>query len=389
MDFSLSEEQSILKDTVRRFLRESYSFEERNRHLRSGTGRDDGLWNNLAELGLVGAPFSEVLGGFGGGAVEAMIVMEALGEALVTEPWLESVLMCGRLLEAANTPASRDTLNHLIESGSRFALAHWEPNARHCLASVSTTAHPVSNGWRLDGFKGLCVGTSHASYLIVSARTDGGERDEHGISLFLVKPDTPGLAMHNLTMIDDRQCADITLEGVELPRDALLCSVDQGYAALLHAHEAATAGLCSEAVGIIRRMLDDTVEYTRQRRQFCQSLSQFQVIQHRLVDMFIEAELAASAAQLATLRLSAPAAEKARAISAAKIVVNDALRFVGQNAVQLHGAMGLTDELAISHYFRRATAIEQQLGSSDHHVARYASLTKPAADAVREMNRAA
>lgn len=377
MDFDLGEEQSILKDTLRRYLKDHYGFEQRRRALRAEPDAQD-LWPGLAELGLLGAPFALERGGYGGGAVEAMVVMEALGEALVCDAWNESVLLCGRLLEGIGTPSAAALLSGLIAGTHRLALAHWESGARRDLSAVSTRAVSEGEGWRLNGAKSLSIGAPHASHLLVTARTATAPRDEHGLSLFCVPANTPGLTLRPLRMIDDRACADIVFDEVQLPASALLGPPDQAFPALADAHEAYCAALCAEALGVLSRLYEDTVEYTAQRRQFGQPLSRFQVLQHRLVDMRIQLELACAASLHATLHLARPPAERRRALGAAAIVVVEALRFVGENAVQLHGAMGLTDELAVSHYFRRATVLIEQLGGRDHLLAEQAKALRAA-----------
>lgn len=378
MDFELTEEQSILKDTLRRYLQDQHDFEARGHTLRDPVCAR-ALWDGLAEMGLTGAPFAEEVGGFGGGPVEAMIVQEALGEALVCAPWSETVILCGRLLEAIATPASFQLLADLVSGQARPALAHWEPQARNCLHHVATTATAESQGWRLDGGKALAIGAQDASHLLVTARTSGAVRDAAGISLFCLPIDAPGLDLAPVRMIDDRTACDVTLAGVLVPDTGLLGVRDAVAPALEQADEDLRAGLLAQGAGIARRMYEDTVEYTRQRHQFGQPLARFQALQHRLVDMLMQVEMAQSASHLAALSLTAPPAERRAAIEAATIVTHEALRFVGENAVQLHGAMGLTDELAVSHYFRRATALIQQLGSHDHAVSTYARTLKAAA----------
>ncbi|MBH0112041.1 acyl-CoA dehydrogenase family protein [Novosphingobium sp. YJ-S2-02] len=360
MNFELSEEQSILKDTLERYLADHYDFDTRCRALRGCAGPT--LWPGLVEMGLTGAPFPLETGGHGGGPVEAMIVMEALGAALACEPWNEAIVLCGSLLAELG---AQEHLAPLIEGSKRHALAHAESGSSCGHANVGCTAMPTRDGWQLDGTKALSIGAGEADTLLVSARTDGSAGDEAGISLFALPRATVGVTLHPMRMIDDRACCDIELAAVRAPASALVGPAGMAYPALERAHEAWLAALCSEAVGVVGRLHQDTVAYTRQRRQFGQPLSNFQVIQHRLVDMLMQVELATSACHLATLSLDKPQPARRQALTAAALVTGEALRFVGESAVQLHGAMGLTDELAISHLFRRATAIIQQLGSID------------------------
>ncbi|UVO51595.1 acyl-CoA dehydrogenase [Sphingomonas sp. SUN019] len=361
MDFSLSDEQAMLRDSVTRYLAD-HPFDPKRK-------RDDvAMWRDFAvRLGILGAALPESAGGFGGGAVETMIVMEALGEALVTAPYLETVVIAGGLLKRLPGERAASLLAKIVNGEATVALAAFEAGGRHALEAVTTTAAADGNGWVLNGTKAVIVGAPAADHLLITART------ADGLSLFLADRDATGLTRHDYRLIDDRPAADVTLHNVR----AVLLGDDGGALPLLEqVRDEAIAALCAEAAGVMKRMLADTVAYTKERKQFGQPLSSFQALQHRMVDMFMAVEQATSAAYLATLNLNVDATTRTRAIAAAKATVSDGIRFVGQNAVQLHGAMGMTDELAVGHYFKRATVIEQQFGAADHHIKRYVALAQ-------------
>lgn len=377
MNFTLSDEQKMLRDTISRYLAESDPLDARLKRRPTTPTEDASLWRALAhDLGILGASFPESAGGLGGGAVETMVIMEALGEALATTPYLSSVVLAGGVLRRTGGDA---LLEGIAGGDVRIALAALEADSRYAYHAVATTAVRDGEGWRITGTKAVVLGAPDADHLIVSARTAGNVRDVRGISLLLVPRDAAGVTRHDYRLIDATPAADIVLADVVLPADALLGDEGDALPLLERVADEGIAALCAEAAGVMRRMLDDTVAYTKERKQFGQTLASFQVLQHRMVDMFMHVEQAQSAAYLATLNLDADAATRGRAVSAAKAVVADGVRFVGQNAVQLHGAMGMTDELAVGHYFKRATAIEQQFGSADHHLARYAALGRAAA----------
>lgn len=378
MNFTLSEEQVMLQDAVTRFLREKYSFEDRRRLIAKASSAPS-VWEGIASLGILGAALPEKLGGLGGGPVETMIIMEALGQALVVEPYLETTVIGGGLLKRAGGDRARQLLAALAAGEAKFAFAASEPTSRYALEDVSTTARRVGDGWLLDGAKSVVDAAPVATHLIVTARTSGQRRDQAGVSLFVVDKAVEGLTAHEYRLIDGRSAADIQLDGVRLPASALVGVEGKSLPLIEQVRDEAIAAVCSEAVGGMRRMLQDTIEYTKQRRQFGQPLASFQVLQHRMVDMYMALEQAVSAVYLVTLKLDADPVARASAASAAKATIAEAARFIGQSAVQLHGGMGMTDELAVGHYFKRATVIESQFGSRDFHLARYAALSRRAA----------
>jgi alkylation response protein AidB-like acyl-CoA dehydrogenase len=378
MDFSFTDEQELLRGTVGKFLAERYDLEKSRAAAKTGAGWQPNIWRAFADdLGILGATLPESVGGLGGGAVELMIITEALGHALVIEPFVETVVLAGGLLQRAGGARAEQLLSRIALGDAVVAVAAEEPASAGTWHDVSTTARRDGSHWVLDGTKIAVSSAPIATHLLVTARTSGAQRDTTGLSLFLLDFDAaaPGLGVESLRTIDDRQAADLTLDGVRLPADALLGDEGQAWPALERTLDEATAAIVSEAVGCLRRVLADTVDYTKQRQQFGQPISSFQVLQHRMVDMYLEVEQAVAAQYLAMMKLDAEPAERARAVSAAKATVARAARFVGQSAVQTHGAMGMTEELALGHYFKRLTAIEYQFGSRDRHLARYAGLT--------------
>lgn len=382
MNFDFTEEQNLLRSTLQVFLRDHYTFEARRAAIESDSGWRRDVWRALGkDLGLLSVTLPERVGGFGGGAVETMIVMEELGSALVVEPFLETCVMASGVLTRVGGPVA-DALIADIATGDAVVACAWLENGtgyrlggNGCrLSNVATRARRLADGgWRLDGRKTVVMAAPWASKLLVSARTSGAAGDAQGISLFLVDKAAPGVATVDYATIDGRRASDITFDNVELPADALLGNDGHALPLLEQVGDEAIAAICAEAVGVLKKMHADTADYMRQRRQFGQPLASFQALQHRMVDMYLQLEMASSSMYLASLSLGQTAPERARAASAAKVTVAKACRFIGQNAVQLHGAMGMTDELPLSHYFKRTTALEHEFGSIDFHLARHAA----------------
>ncbi|HMS19711.1 acyl-CoA dehydrogenase family protein [uncultured Sphingorhabdus sp.] len=375
MNFELSEDQHMLQNMLRQFLAQRYGFADRVAASRSDLGYRPEIWSALTgELGLLGATISQEQGGLGGGAVEQMIIMEELGRALVLEPVAETLFHGAWLFEkAGGTPAS--LLADVAEGKVRLALAIGEPQMRYDFVDIAATAERSASGWRLNGQKSVVIAAPWADQLIVAARTSGRAGDAAAISLFLLPTDAAGVSMHPYPTIDGRRAADIILADVDASQEAMIGGEGQGLELLEELRDRAVAAQAAEASGLLDKLLQDTVAYTQQRQQFGQPIASFQVLQHRMVDMYMHVELTRAAALLATLRLDAPADERARAASSAKATVAEACRFVGQNAVQLHGGMGMTDELPIGHYFKRATQIEGEFGTADWHLSRRARLS--------------
>ncbi|MEU4315431.1 acyl-CoA dehydrogenase family protein [Nocardia sp. NPDC024068] len=379
MDFTFTDEQQMLRDAVAGFLAARYDLENSRSAVKTGAGWQPEIWRGLAELDVLGLTLPETAGGSGGGPVEGMIIAEELGRALVVEPYLDTVVVGGGLLRRSGGEGAQALLSRITEGAARIAFAALEPGSGEVRHDVSVTARRDGADWVLDGAKIVVTSLPIATHLIISARTSGERRDHDGISLFLLEfdPSAPpaGVEVHRYRTIDDRVAADLTLTGFRVPADALLGAEGRAWPVIDATVDDAIAAVASEAVGLMRKVLDDTVEYTKQRQQFGVSISSFQALQHRMVDMLIELEQSVAAAYLAAYALEAEPAERARAISAAKVTIGRATRLIGQESVQLHGAMGMTEELAIGHYFKRLTAIEYEFGSSSDHLARYIALT--------------
>ena len=350
MNFDYNEEQQLLADSVRRYLAKSYDFESR-KNIVSGKGWSAEAWAQFAEMGLTGLPVSAEHGGFGGGAVDLMGVMEAFGEALVVEPYLPLVLAVRLLKHSELLPA-------VVEGKTKLALAHSEKGARFSLDAVKTRASKKGAGWVLDGDKAAVIGAPVADRLVVSAR------DDEGSGIFLV--DIGSVSLQAYRTMDERLAADVALRGAEAER------LDGGRKELEAVIDFGTALVCAEAVGAMKFACDTTLEYLKTRKQFGVPIGTFQALQHRMVDMFISVEQARSMACLACSR--ADGGGDPRAISAAKIKIADAARHVSQEAVQLHGGMGMSEELKVSHAFRRLTVLAREFGDADHHLARFAAL---------------
>lgn len=380
MDFTLSDEQEMLRDGLTRFLATRYDLDKSRAAAKTGPGWQPEVWRAFAtELGILGATLPESVGGMGGGPVEMMVIAEALGHALVIEPYVDTVVVAGGLLRRAGTPAAQSVLARIADGTAVAALAATEPGSGDRWHHVETTAVRDGDEWVLTGAKTVAVTAPLATHLLVTARTAGDTDDPDGISLFLVE-DPNGrtdIEMHAYRTVDDRRAADLVLHGLRLPAAALLGEAGAAWPSLELARDEGAAAVCAEAVGCMRKVLADTVEYCKQRQQFGQPIGRFQVLQHRMVDMHMEVEQAVAAMYLAVLNLDAEPARRRRAVSAAKATVGRAARFVGQNAVQLHGAMGMTEELAVGHYFKRLTALQYEFGSTDAHIARYAQLSLP------------
>jgi pimeloyl-CoA dehydrogenase small subunit len=374
MDFDLTEEQRLLQDSVGRLLADRYTFEKRKAYLAEPDGWSREAWAQYAELGLLGLPFPEEHGGFGGGGIEVMLVMEALGRALALEPYLATVVLAGTALRLAGSGAQQAALVPQIAEGKlRLAFAHGEPQARYDLPDVLTTARQKGTGWVLDGAKGVVSHSDGADKLVVSARTAGERNDTAGITLFLVDGNAGGVARRSYTLRDGTRAAEIALSGVEVGADAVLGKVGGGFPVIERVAEAGIAAMAAEAVGAMETMHAMTLEYLKTRQQFGRPIGDNQALQHRATEMYVALEQGRSMAMLAAMMVEEPdAAERARNLSMVKVSVGQAARFVSQNAVQLHGGIGMTEEYAIGHYFRRCMVIEHTFGDTAHHLSRLA-----------------
>jgi pimeloyl-CoA dehydrogenase small subunit len=372
MDFDLSDEQRLLKDQVTGLIEKEYAFEQRKAYAREPLGYSQARWAQFAELGLLALPFAEVQGGIGGTPVETMIVMEAFGRGLVLEPYLATVVLGGGLLRFAGSAAQVDAMVPAIAGGTlRLAFAHTERQSRYDVADIAVTAKPEpGGGFVLSGQKGIVLHGDSADRLIVSARSAGGQRERDGISLFLVDPKADGVAVQGYPTIDGLRAAEIALRDVRLGPDALLGPRDHALPLIERAVDLAIAALAAEAVGAMSVMHELTVEYLKTRKQFGVAIGSFQALQHRAVDMLVALEQARSMAMLATMMAEAlDTAERRRSIAAAKVQIGLSGRFVGQQAIQLHGGIGMTDEYKVGSYFKRVTMIDTLFGDADHHLA--------------------
>ena len=375
MNFDYSEEQQLLANSVQQFFSKDYTFEARKEIIESDQGYSDQVWTTFAEMGLLGLPFAEDFGGFGGNAVDLMSVMEAFGDGLIVEPYVASVGLGGQFIARGGSDAQKqEILSALIEGKCKLAFAQTERDARYDLVHVGCQAKKSGNGYALDGEKCVVLHAPCADKLIVSARTSGSTTDADGISLFVVDSNAPGVTLKSYRTIDNLRAADVSLAGTVVADDALIGPEGQALPLIEEVVDYATALLCAEAVGAMKFANDTTLEYLKTRKQFGVPIGSFQALQHRMVDMTIVHEQAKSMACLACVKAdSADAEERRRTISAAKIHIADSCRQVSQEAVQLHGGMGMTEELKVSHTFRRLTMIAQTFGDADHHLERFAA----------------
>ena len=376
MDFSFSEEQTLLQDSIARFIQNDYPFASRQLVIKDEIGYSAGNWQTFAELGWLGVPFSEDDGGFGGQAIESMIMWEQFGRGLLVEPFLATVVLAGGAIKIGGSKSQKAAiLPGIIDGSTQAALAYAEPQGRFNLADLTTTAVKAGDGYVLNGYKAVVLNGPAADFLVVSARSSGTQRDAEGVSLFVVPADAEGLSRRDYPTVDAFRASEVTLDNVKVAHDALLGDEGAGLPVLQQAVDEGTLAIGSEAVGCMEVLYKDTVEYCKTREQFGQPIGKFQVLQHRMVDMFMEHEQAKSLMFMAAMRLDEGYnSEAQKAVSAFKVQVGKSGRFVGQNAVQLHGGMGMTDELNIGHYFKRLTMIDTLFGNVDFHLKRFGSL---------------
>jgi alkylation response protein AidB-like acyl-CoA dehydrogenase len=373
MNFDFTPQQVQFRETISRYLKSNHSFEQRRRFVTDDASSLQ-LWKTLATIGVQGATFSESVGGSGGNAIESLVVMEEFGRALVAQPYVTTVVMAGSALRSASTPVSEDICRAIVYGDAIVAIAYAEPQSRYELFNIRTTARRQGSHWILRGHKALVLHAPQSTHMIVATRTEGQPTDLSGISLFAVASGSAGIRRQDYMTVDGFQAAEIYFNDVAVEDIAMIGFENGGGPLLERMVDEAIVATCAEACGVMREMLDRTIEYTRQRKQFGQALSSFQALQHRMVDMLIATEKAVSLTCMATIKSSDDAA-RSRAASAAKVQIAKSCRFVGQNAVQLHGGMGVVDEFAIGNYFKRATMLETAFGSLDHHLSRYAKLT--------------
>ena len=376
MDFSLNEEQQLLKDSVDRFIRENYDLADRRKLVASADGFSRDHWRTMAELGWLGAALPEDYGGIGGGPVETMVIMEGFGRGLVVEPYFASVVLGGNLILSGATDTLKSAiLPKLADGRLLLAFAFAERQARYDLFDVETGARKHGAGYRLNGHKGVVLDGAAADKIILSARTAGSRRDKAGLTLFAVDGDAKGVSRRRYRTIDGLRAAEVTFENVDVPADAVIGPVDGAMPLIDDVARRGIAALAAEAVGIMDRMQSLTNEYLKTRQQFGRPLGKFQALQHRMVDILIACEESRSAALVATLRLDDDdASQRNRAAAAAKVKIGQSGRFIGQSAIQLHGGMGMTDEMHISHYFKRLSMIDTLFGDHAYHLRRYSGL---------------
>jgi alkylation response protein AidB-like acyl-CoA dehydrogenase len=382
MNFDPSEEQRLLAASIERFVERDYAFETRRRIVASPDGYSQDVWRTMGELGLLGLPLPAAHGGFGGGAMDTVSLMEAIGGALIVEPWLATVALGAQFIARGGSDARRDEQRQRIlpavaEGRLKLAFAHAEGMSRHTLAQVASRARTGADGWVISGIKRAVPHGACADLLVVSARTDGGDSDVEGLSLFVVQRDAPGVAIAALRMLDGTRAADVVFDEVRVPAQGLIGTAGRALPLIEEVVDFASALICAEAVGAIESANAATLEYLKTRKQFGVAIGSFQALQHRMVDLAIEYEQAKSIALLACSAVDTEhdAAARSRTVSAAKARVAAACRKVSQESIQLHGGMGMSDEVKISHTFRRLTAIAQQFGDADHHLERFAALS--------------
>jgi alkylation response protein AidB-like acyl-CoA dehydrogenase len=370
MDFSFTEEQTLLRNSLSRYLADKYTYEDWRKFTRAAEGRDPGHWKQFAELGLFAASLPEEFGGLGGGPVESMVVMEEFGRALVVEPFVPTVVIAGGLLAKSGGALAEEMLPRIAAGETIIAFAFAEPQSRYNLVDIATTAKKQGDNYLLNGKKSVVLGAPWADQLIVTARTGGGQREEKGVSIFLVEKSARGVSTQDYAAMSGVRASDIVFENTPA---RLIGEEGAAFPSLDQTVDHAIAAHLAEALGAIAVLMSATVDYAKTRKQFGQPIGKFQVLQHRMVDMFIAEQQARSASLMANLKLGD--ADGARAVSAAKAAVDKYAKQVGESAVQVHGGIGMTDELNVGHYFKRLTLLEMLYGSRDHHLRRMAALS--------------
>jgi len=375
MDFSLTEEQQLLKDSIVQFVDKDYQFETRQKNLKSELGYSSDFWKTFANLGWLGMPFSEKDGGFNGGPIDLMVIMESLGRGLVVEPYIPSIVLSGGLLSKLGSAEQKsEYLPKLISGDMQMSVAFSEPQSRFDLNDVTTSAKKENDEFIIDGYKAVVMNGPSSDMIIVVARTSGSQLDTKGLTLFLVDPELNGVSMRNYSTVDGSKASEVTLESVKVSSNNILGKENEAFEPLEEVIDMATLAISAEAVGIMEKMNEITLEYTKTREQFGSTLSSFQALQHRMVDTFMAYEQTKSLLLMCAAKLSDKAEDSKKAVSALKYQVGLASKHVGEESVQLHGGMGVTDETNIGHYFKRLTTIRAIFGSTDHHLKRYSAL---------------
>ena len=371
MDFSFSEEQTLLRNTIQSFIQDNYDFDKRREIIQSEEGMSKDNWKQLAELGLLGVPFSENDGGLEFGSVETMIVAEEFGKGLVVEPYIQTVVTCGGFLRRASEAQRQEYLPSLISGDEIWAFAYAEPQGRFNLADIKVSASNNGDEYTLNGDKCVVSAAPWAQKLIVSARTSGDQSDKECISLFIVDKATDGVSTRDYKTVDGSMASEVSFENVKLNSSSLIGEEGKAYPLIELVADETIAALCAEAIGAMSVLNETTVEYCKTRKQFGQPIGKFQVLQHRMVDMFMQYEQSVSMTYMVNLKLEEEDVERSKAASGAKVQICNAAKVNSESAVQLHGGMGMTDELNVGHYFKRLSMIETQLGNADHHLKKY------------------
>lgn len=375
MDFTYTDEQLALQDTLKRFISKDYTFEKRTQFSKSEDGYSKDAWNTYAELGILALPFPEDVDGLGGGAIDTMLVMDILGKGLILEPYISSIIISGGIINEFGNEVQRKKFIPALASGEmQISLANYEPRSRYSLNDISTKATKSGSNWKINGQKAVVLNANSADYFLVSSRTSGNQFDQNGISIFLVKADQSGVLIRNYETQDGNRAADVTFNDVEVSSDQLIGSENLGYEILSKGVDLANAALCAEAVGIMTAVNEITLEYLKTRKQFGVPIGKFQALQHRMADMILTTEQSRSMAILAAAaQNNSDVAKRSRDTASAKAYICKAARHIGQESVQLHGGMGVTEELNIGHYFKRLTMISLTFGDFDYHLDKVSS----------------
>ena len=372
MNFELSDEQKMIQQSVERFVQDNYDLNTRISLSSDNLGYSNDYWKSMAELGWLGLPFDESDGGFGGNQIDVLVIMEQFGKGLVLEPYLASVVMGGGALKKGGTESlKKEILPGLVDGTKQLSFAYAEQQSRFDLEDVITSARKEKDTFILNGQKSMVQNAETADHIVIAARTSGGQIDENGITLFLVDASSEGLSMDNFPTVDGLRASEITLKNVSVNADRVVGNVDEGFEILQSVANDAMLALSAEAVGAMEVLYKDTVEYTQQREQFDHPMSEFQVLQHRMVDMFMEYEQCKSMLYRATMESVQDPKAAQRTIHGLKHLIGKSGLFVGENAVQLHGGMGVTEELRIGHFFKRLLVIDSMFGNADHHLQKF------------------
>jgi alkylation response protein AidB-like acyl-CoA dehydrogenase len=375
MNFELSEEQKMIQQSVERFVQENYDLTNRVKISSEDPGYSKEYWGSMADLGWLGLAFDEEDGGFGGNQIDTLVLMEQFGKGLVLEPFLANIVLGGGIIKRAASPAIKESIiPSLMEGKLQITLAYAEEQSRFDIEDVATAAREEDGGFIINGKKSMVLNAESADKIIVVTRTSGSQVDENGISLFIVDASSDGIERQNFPTVDGLRASEITFEDVKVSSEALVGEKDKGFKILQAAVNDAILALSAEAVGAMEVLYKDTVEYTQQREQFDHALSDFQVLQHRMVDMFMEYEQCKSLLFRATLETVEDPDLAQRTVHALKHLIGKSGIFVGESAVQLHGGMGVTEELRVGHFFKRLLVIDSQFGNADFHLDKFTNL---------------